>query len=345
MIINSNDILWNKYIERLPKEKQDVYFTEQYCRLCQQLEGGEAQLFVYERGNNFALYSYIKRLVPATGLGRRYYDIETPYGYGGPVLKDERDAVFAHDFEVAFLKHCEEQNIIAEFIRFHPFLKNERVFQKNIDILHNRFTVWLNLEKNLDEIWRQELSATCRNRIRKCEKNGLTVEISEDYDEFEDIYNETMHKVGAGEFYFFDKQYYNEIKYNSTSILMRVRQSQKTLAVAVFMKYGDYFHYHLGGSRREFLKLAPNNLLMWAAIKYAKEQGCQKMHFGGGLTDSKEDTLFHFKSTFSSTYGDFYIGKRVHNQAVYQELIRRWEEVHGERAKILLQYHEKCNTD
>lgn len=339
MVIDSGDIRWNQYIERLPSKKQDIYFTEQYCRLCQQIEGGQAQLFVYEEGDNFLLYPYIRRMVPSAGLDKVYYDIQTPYGYGGPIVRYE-DTGFIKTSELAFMEYCKNGNVIAEFIRFHPFLENERIFRQDIEVLHNRYTVWLNLEQDLDEIWMHEFSATCRNRTRKCKKNGLVVEVSEDYAEFMDIYGQTMSKVGAEDFYYFNEAYYKEISSDSSSVLMRVRKDKETLAAAIFMVYKDYFHYHLGGSRREYLQFAPNNILMWNAIQYAKAHGCKKMHFGGGLTDSKEDTLFRFKSTFSSSCADFYIGKRVHNDSIYQELIRRWEEVHGRKAKILLQYHE-----
>lgn len=118
------------------------------------------------------------------------------------------------------------------------------------------------------------------------------------------------------------------------------RKDGKALASSVFMKYGDYFNYHLSGSGHEFLKLAPNNILLWEAIKYAKMQGCKKMHMGGGLSDLPEDSLFRFKKKFASGFGDFYIGKRIHNHEVYWELIRKWEEAHGEKAKILLQYRQ-----
>ena len=340
MILRSNDELWDKYINGLPKEKQDIYYTRQYCKMSELLEGGEAQLFVYEEGDNVALYPYIRHIIDYEKGNSSFYDIETAYGYGGPVIKTE-DYNFERAFETAFLKHCQQENIIAEFIRFHPLIENERIFKEKIEVLHNRITVWINLEKSVDEIWMYDVSTQNRNTIRKCMKNGLEVEVSEDYDEFLEIYNQTMNKVGAKNFYYFDKKYYDEIRNNSCCVLLRVRKSSETLAAAIFMKYGDYFHYHLSGSRQEYLQLAPNNILLWEAIKYAKEKGCKRMFLGGGLSDSQEDTLFRFKKKFSSESKDFYIGKRVHNPEVYHKLIQEWEEEHGEQAKILLQYREK----
>lgn len=339
MILRSNDRLWDTYIDKLPREKQDIYYTRQYCKMSELIEGGEAQLFVYEDKDNIALYPYIKHMVDYKERDTLFYDIETAYGYGGPVVK-KHDPDFENAFETAFLEYCQTDNIIAEFLRFHPLLENEKIFRREINVLHNRKTVWINLEKSLDEIWMQDISTQNRNTIKKCVKNGLRVEISEDYDEFLEIYNQTMKKVGADDFYFFGKKYYDSVKIAPCYLLMRVRRDRETLAAAIFMEYGDYFHYHLSGSRREFLKLDPNNILLWEAIKYAKTKGCKKMHLGGGLSDIQEDSLFQFKKKFSSECKDFYIGKRVHNRNVYKELIRRWEIDHGEKAKILLQYRQ-----
>ena len=79
------------------------------------IEGGEAQLFVYEEGDNIALYPYIKRSIYNEQDSSIFYDIETAYGYGGPIVKIE-DIAFENAFEMNFLQHCQQENIIAEFI-------------------------------------------------------------------------------------------------------------------------------------------------------------------------------------------------------------------------------------
>lgn len=333
MIISSNDGRWDDYILKLPDNKRDIYFTRQYYQMEQRT--GEGELFVFEDSSgNLGVYPYIKNKVKGID---EYYDIETAYGYGGPIINNN-DSKFEKLFEQEFLAYCKRENIVAEFIRFHPLLKNEEIFKENIQVLHNRSTVWLDLREDLDSIWKNRISTQNRNIIRKCQKNQLHVEISDNYIEFREIYEETMKRVGAEAFYFFEKNYYKEIRQNPEYVLLRTYQGENTLAAAIFIGYGDYFHYHLSGSKKEFLKLSPNNFLLWEAIKYAKQTGYKKMHFGGGLKDSKEDSLFQFKSKFSNLYADFYIGKRVHNKEIYDMLIHKWEKKHGEQAKLLLQY-------
>ena len=101
---------------------------------------------------------------------------------------------------------------------------------------------------------------------------------------------------------------------NHNYVMLNVKFQDETVASAIFMAYNNYFHYHLAGSKKEYLKFAPNNLLLWEAIKYANEKGHKIFHFGGGLTNNTEDNLFKFKSSFSKKYLNFYIGKRVHNE-------------------------------
>lgn len=340
MVIDCMDSIWDEYLGKFPLEKQDIYYTAKYYQMGQFLMHGSGQMFVCEgRDGDIALYPFIKRPVVHPYTKELFFDIETAYGYGGPLVKGSHSG-FIRKFEEQFLDYCRSERIIAEFVRFHPLLRNETVFRNHIQVLHNRSTVWIDLDKDLEAIWMEELTAQNRNTIRKCEKNGLYVKESHDYQAFMDVYNETMEKVGAGEFYFFQSDYYDAVRNDEHYILLEVKQGDHLLAVGIFMGYGEFFHYHLSGSRKDFLRLAPNNLLLWEAVRYAKQLGYKKMHLGGGRTDSIEDSLFRFKSRFSSSVADFYIGKRIHDQEVYGLLVREWEKKHGQKLVRLLQYRE-----
>lgn len=337
-VLTTEDLTWNDYIGQLPFYMQDIYFTRQYHVLEEKRSDDKAFLFVYtEMGTEIGLYAFIKRPIEQMSIQGKFFDIETVYGYGGPLVNTESEE-FVRRFEEAFLEYCRTENIIAEFVRFHPLIQNQTIFKENIQVLHNRKTVALDLSPNIDDIWMQQISTQNRNTIRKCIKNSLTVEEADDYETFMHIYDETMRRVNADDFYSFQKVYFDELRKDDKNILLCVKYNQQIIASAIFMGYGEYFHYHLSGSRREYLKLAPNNILLWEAIRYAKEHGYQKMHFGGGLSDSMEDNLFKFKSRFSKEYADFYIGKRIHNSEIYNMLIRQWEVRNGKKASLLLQY-------
>jgi hypothetical protein len=93
---------------------------------------------------------------------------------------------------------------------------------------------------------------------------------------------------------------------------------------SIFFHYGDYFHYHLSG-RSEQANNAVNNFLLDEAVKFAQKKGAKKFHLGGGRTSNPDDSLLKFKGSFSKTKFPFYIGKKIHNQQVYDEIVRQWE--------------------
>lgn len=338
-VISGKSKEWDAYISKLDHSRQDIYYTNWYHNLMAEETASVPIMFVCEDLGAVGMYPFLKKPIEGYDISGSYYDIETAYGYGGPLIEGG-DEAFRAGFEAEFLKYCRDENIIAEFIRFHPLLDNENIFKTNIDVLHNRKTVWVDLEQTVDDIWMKQISTKNRNVIRKCEKTGLVVEPSCDYELFVDIYNETMHKVGAGGGYFFSSAYFDEMKNHEHCVLLMAKKDGEAVAAAIFMMYGEYFHYHLSGSRQQALSLSPNNILLWEAIKYGKAKGCKRMHLGGGLRDDESDTLFRFKSKYSHSYADFYIGKRVHNAYIYRELIKQWEHQTKKKAGILLQYRE-----
>lgn len=337
MILDLNTATWNEYFINFIPELQDIYYTADYYKLYEQNGDGKAKLFVYKEKSSIAIYPFMLNEIDKYDLNEKYYDIESAYGYGGPITNNY-DKVFLTNFENAFLKYCIENNIVAEFVRFHPLIKNEDIFNKDINISHNRTTIYLDLTKGIDRIWNDDIKSKNRNMIRKAQKNGLVVEISDDYEIFRKIYYETMNKVRASDYYYFNEKYYKEIEKNNNYFLLNVKKDNTIIASAIFVKYGIYFHYHLAGSLKKYLEFAPNNLLIWEAIKLACDSDAKVFHLGGGLSSSADDNLFKFKSSFSKNTANFYIGKRIHNKYVYDYLISEWEHKNNIKANLFLQY-------
>ena len=335
-VFSTDEVEWNKYIQKLPVKMQDIYYTSEYYKIQEVNGDGIARIFIYEEDDKLACYPFLMNEIVGYELEEKCYDIETAYGYGGPTVSSCDDR-FLERFEKAFDEYCSKNNIVAEFIRFHPLLKNENIFKKDIKVIHNRTTVCLKLEELEEDLWKTQIISKNRNVIRKAEKCGLTVEFEEDLESFIKIYEETMDKVNAGEYYYFSKEYYKCLE-DLDNTYISIKFEEKIIATAIFMKHGDYFHYHLAGSLKEYLKYSPNNLLLWSAIKYANENGYKIMHFGGGLSDSLDDNLFKFKKSFSKDTCDFYIGKRVHNEVIYKYIINEWEAKNNKKANLFLQY-------
>ncbi len=334
---------WNRYLSMLKLEQRDVYFTPEYYSLYQSYGDGEALCFVYEENGEVILYPFLKNPIRPLGyhLEKEYYDIQGAYGYNGLVTSC-REKAFIDNFNACFAQYCQEQSIIAEFSRFHPILNNHDLAPSETKMIYSRHTVYLDLTQAEDDIWMKQFSSKNRNMIRKAEKEGVTVVESNDYQTFQKLYNGTMANLHAEDYYFFPDRYYAEYQesFKGNSMLCLAMYDGKAIAGSMFMYSDSFAHYHLSARDRDYSRLAANNLILWYAIKKAKERGCKWFHFGGGTTGDDKDSLLQFKQNFSKEMGEFWIGKRVHNVGVYEQIVSEWKERYPEsyennRVKLL----------
>lgn len=336
-----NSANWIDFIDKISTNKRDVYFIPEYYSLYENYGEGETQCFVFEKDGNIALYPFLKNPITTLGytLDKEYYDIQGAYGYNGLIASSD-DASFIADFWKEFDAYCRENDIVAEFMRFHPLLNNQRLASPKMKTFYSRHTVALDL--NDDDIWMHQISSKNRNMIRKAEKEGVTIVESDDYETFSKLYDDTMTDLHAEDFYFFPPSYYQEYKqtFKDNSMLCLAMLDGKVIAGSMFMFSDDYAHYHLSARDREYSRYAANNLILWYGIQKAKERGCKWFHFGGGTTGEDDDSLLKFKKEFSKTLCEFWIGKRVHNQIVYDQIVEQWKTKYPEsyehnRVKLL----------
>ena len=347
----ADEARWKQYLQELPIEQQDVYYTPEYYRLFENLGDGIAKCFVYKEGNNHALYPFLINSVNAFGydIGQEYCDIQGAYGYNG-VISSSNDGEFIDCFYKCFNSYCIENSIIAEFTRFNPLLENHKFFQKQLTNTLDRETVALDLVQSYDVIWDNEYSSINRNMIRKARKlgytsNALSVFSTAAIDQFISIYHYNMEIVGAEEYFFFNKAFfYNTFNWLKKYVYLIILKDNEGEAVcaSIFFRYGVFFHYHLSG-RTAKADNSVNNFLLNEAVKLAQSKGAKTFHFGGGRSNFPDDSLLKFKNNFSKTRLSFFIGKKIHNQEIYDEVVRQWQDLYPDKIdkykNHLLKYH------
>lgn len=229
-----------------------------------------------------------------------------------------------HAFWEAYTKKMNELNIVDNFVRYHPVLANAIPMKEVSTVIDLGKTVALDLS-SLDVIW-ENIASKNRNMIRKAEKNGVTIHHAHDYGLFKDfirIYNATMDKDNAEEYYYFEEEFCKSIHEDLSAhyeMFYAVYEGQ-IIAMSIILFANQQMHYHLSGSMIEYRNLAPSNLLLYEAALWGCKQGYRTFHLGGGV-GSNEDNLYKFKAAFNrkSNY-QFSIGKHVFNQERYDELV------------------------
>ncbi|MCK8824335.1 GNAT family N-acetyltransferase [Fuchsiella alkaliacetigena] len=318
-------------------ENWDLYFTPEYSKVYENIGDGKVQAFVYKDDNLTVLYPYLLKkvndLAVFDDLEEEYFDIASPYGYCGPLFSEKTNdknqiEKSTESFFEAFHKYCKENNIVTEFVRFHPILNNAKLARKHIKTEFQGKTVASNLRRRWSDMWDDEFDSDTRSKIRKSIRNDIQVnlarkdEIKEIMPVFKKLYYSTMDKNDARDYYYFDHNYFKgfeELLLDDIIIFYAIH-NKKIIAASLVMVKSDYVHIHLTGSKKEFLNLGCNNLIRYRILEWAKFNKFSYVHHGGG-----KESLLKFKKGFSNLSFNFHIGRKVHNQKKYSKLKQIWK--------------------
>lgn len=305
----------------------DIYFAPDYGKLCELVDNGQCCEYVLETESGMIRNMFIKRPAPYLVNGVQYYDIVTPYGYGGPVICQANDKeTLLEAYRESFSKYCAENNIVCEFIRYHPILCNYADFGSVYQTEYSRHTVGTNLKDYEDPV-QSEFSKSARREVRKAESVGVACSVHphpEDLSVFRVLYEETMDRNGAGAMYYFPDQYYEFLTTSLRDYVLEVRAQYdgEVVASEIYFVAGNIMHAHLLGSSHKLMEIGGGAILEATAARWGRENGYQFIHHGGGRTSAVDDPLYMYKKKFGkNTEFDFYIGKKIWNQAVYDQLV------------------------
>lgn len=312
--------LWDNIVKGF--SEYDVYYLSGYTKAFQIHGDGIPQLLYYEVEDLKAIYVYMKRKTAIDGV----FDSITPYGYGGVLFKGDVSKENLNAFWDAYTQKMAEENIIDNFVRYHPILYDAIPMKEVSSVIDLGKTIAMDLSSP-EVIW-ENIHSKNRNMIRKAEKNGVVIHHGKSlelFDKFIDIYNATMDKDNADEYYYFSRDFYKSIHndlYDNYEMFYAVYED-KIIAMSIMIFANGKMNYHLSGSDIEYRNFAPSNLLLYKAALWGYEQGFKTFHLGGGIGSGK-DNLYKFKAAFNkkSDY-QFSIGKQIFNQEKYDELVNR----------------------
>lgn len=304
----------------------DIYYLSGYVKAFKIHGDGEPLLFYFSNLSTKAINVVMKRDIsefsPFKGKIQpcKYYDLSTPYGYGGWIIEGGDTKLLFKEYE----SWCRQNSIVSEFVRFHPIIENHKLCESFYDVVEHGKTVSINLSCK-DDVW-NNFSKKNRNVIRKAINNDVNIfnGFSNDLlNSFIEIYTATMNKNLASQYYYFEKEHYHSFfeSLKDKVTIFYAKKNNTIIAASIIMVYKGKMSYHLSGSFREFCDLCPTNLLLWQTCCWGIDQGCSTFHLGGGVGGS-EDSLFKFKKAFSKDNPNpFYLGKKIFLKDIYDELV------------------------
>ncbi|BDB26077.1 GNAT family N-acetyltransferase [Cupriavidus sp. P-10] len=253
------------------------------------------------------------------------WDASSPYGFAGPLVSDDAPASFADEALAAAMEVLRGQGCVSCFIRLNPIVNAQWSSSIGTLIEHGQ-TISIDLSKSEAEHWR-DTSHGHRLEISKAMRAGVTVRLDETLEtlpHFIRLYNASMDRLRASDYYFFDDAYHYSLAQELGDRLRLFVAEEEGVIIggATVMVSGDggILQGHLMGIDARYRHRQPSKIMLHAIRQWGREQGHRYYHLGGGLGGSAEDSLFRFKRGFSPDTHVFCTQRVVVDPDRYQAL-------------------------
>lgn len=311
----ADDARWEGLVDAAPTP--DVYFRPGYCRAYEAAGEGRAVAVRTET----ALFPLLLRELP---YGQAGFDAVTPYGYGGILpLTEGADLVT----DVRRLRDwCATNGVVTALLRLHPLLGAFGHLSEvdGVGVEEHGPSTAVDLSKV------QDGRLTGMSKGRKADLNVARRELELSWESgesalerFRAVYDETMTRIGARDFYLFPPEYYRALAQGLGDRLgvALALHGEEVAGGALFMADRRFAHYHLSGTAEAGRELKAGTLLVHAGAVWAAERGCELLHLGGGTQGA--DSLYAFKRSFGGSEFSYSFATVVADSARYDALVAR----------------------
>lgn len=179
----------------------------------------------------------------------------------------------------------------------HVELRHLEPFDIGLQAKTHKVTMILDLEQDSDKQW-QAFDYKMRNHIRKAMKSGLNATIGgvELLDGYYDVFSENMRDLGTP---VYSKMFFKNVldTFPESTAVVSVDLDGSVIASGILCWYRDTIEIPWSSSIRKYRSLCPNNLMFWAAIKYAIENDFKKFDFGRSTPD---EGTYNFKKQWGA---------------------------------------------
>jgi len=159
----------------------------------------------------------------------------------------------------------------------------------------------IDLRKGSEELFGR-FASSVRRAIRKAEKSGLSVQVSQAREAIRAFYRlhvrtRRRHGLPPQPMSFFEKIYDRVIE-PGLGFVVLAHSGSRPVAATVFFHFGKKAVYKFGASDEDLRELRGNNLAMWEGIKFLAQRGVETLHLG--RTSLENSGLRRFKLSWAA---------------------------------------------
>ncbi|MCX7974661.1 MAG: peptidoglycan bridge formation glycyltransferase FemA/FemB family protein [Candidatus Aminicenantes bacterium] len=180
------------------------------------------------------------------------------------------------------------------------------------------YTHDIDLTISSNKLWTRLKSNNKRN-IKKAIKLGLRIQFEKSTRALEDFYRlqvitRKRHGLPPQPFKFF-KNVFENIILKKLGIIACTYYKNKMIAASIFFNFNHKAVFKYGASDHLFHQLRPNNLIMWEAINWHRENGCQLLNLG--RTHKEDKGLLEYKRSWGGNESELRYFRFLFNKNRY----------------------------
>ncbi len=290
-----SDSRWSTFVEQ--QTKDSFYYSQAWLDLITQLYG--YSMIPLTTADTTGQITGFLPLCSMHSLltGRRL--VALPFSDYCPLLA--KDDVSANGLISQAIRLAQEQG--AKYLELRTGVNSE--LSKRSDFVEgNLYVRWLMpLTADPDAVW-SELRKPVQHQIKKSQKLGVQIRIAQSREEMAHYYRlhlQTRSKkhgmpVQPQRFFF---GLWDTFAASGAMQLLLAEYQGATIAGIILLASGTTIRYAYGASDEQYLNLAPNNLLIWTAIRLGCAQGYRTLDLGRTACDNQG--LMEFKRRWGAT--------------------------------------------
>lgn len=180
-------------------------------------------------------------------------------------------------------------------------------------------TLVIDLTRDIEEIWEDMHESSCRYAIKRAERDGVKIKVGQGFEDFVRISRRFRRAKGLA------RENDGVDFYKKYGVLFTAESNGETLAGQFYLKDEDNMRWLIGTSKRleasrEKATLIgnANRLLVWEAIKYAKDKGIKEFDMGGyylgNVKNEEKERINFFKRSFGGKPTTNYIYQKNYSK-------------------------------
>jgi hypothetical protein len=239
---------------------------------------------LYERKSRFGRYVHPRRLLYYNGIVRMPHETKYP----------SQRMSWSLQTLAALERAMTEQGYVRLRIKSRSTLADVRVFAEHGWSVTPTYSYVVDISDLAAT--RERIEKNLRRLIGRCEEQGVTLSVNDDFDEFFRLHEETNRRKGAGLYlpHAAFRGYFEELRSKDLCRLYHARMPDGRVAASQFVLTGPHpiTHTVSAATDEAFLNLGVSAFLRWKAFEHLSNDG----YLGNDLTDASLNPVTHFKS-------------------------------------------------